>query len=123
MKLVRLSPQDFSRLAEQTKLGEAARAMARAVLVDGRTQTEVASDYGMTKQRVGLAVGAIHRVYEQSDGKSMAWVSVALDLPDFLSHQLADLMESLKTCEDEKKRQKALSVVSHSIASAKLSLE
>lgn len=123
MKLIRLSPEDFSRLAEQTKLGEAARAMARAVLVDGRSQVDVANDYGMTKQRIGLAVGAINRVYEQSTAKSTAWVSVAIDLPDYLAHELADLIESLRTCPDEKKRQKALSVVSQSIAGAKLSLE
>lgn len=123
MKLVRLSPQDFSRLAEQTRLGEEARAMARAVLVDGRIQADVANDYGMTKQRVGLAVGAINRVYEQSTGKSMAWVSIVMDLPDCLAHELAGMVESLQACPDEKKRQKALSVVSHSIVSAKLSLE
>ena len=93
------------------------------ILLDGLTQADVANEYGMTKQRVGLAVGAIHRVYEQSTGKNMAWVSVAMELPDYLARELAGLVESLQACPDEKKRQKALSVVSHSIVSVKLSLE
>ena len=58
MRLKRLTPQAFDRTAADTRLGEQAREMARAVLVDGRAQVDVATEHGMTKQRVSLAVAA-----------------------------------------------------------------
>jgi hypothetical protein len=57
MRLKRLTPQAFDRAAADTRMGDQAREMARAVLVDGRAQVDVATEHGMSKQRVSLSRG------------------------------------------------------------------
>ncbi len=66
MRLKRLTPQAFDRVAADTRMGEQAREMARAVLVNGRAQVDVATEHGMTKQRVSGAVATIERAYKKT---------------------------------------------------------
>jgi hypothetical protein len=122
MKLKRLTPEDFARVASRTRLGERARDMARAVLVDGRAQADVATEYGMTKQRVNAAVGAIERAYIQTAAPGTGWVSVALDLPEALALELASLVDALRGARDEAARTKALAQVTRAIRAAKNAL-
>lgn len=118
MKLRRLTPQDFDRLAASTRMGDRACAMARAVLVDGRAQVDVATEYGMTKQRVSLAVGAIERAFVSSAAPGTGWVTVTLDLPESLALELAELSDSLKG-RPEDAQAKALAQVLRSMRAAR----
>lgn len=101
MKLKRLSSEEFDRLAATTRLREQARNMARSVLVDGRTQVDVATEWGMSKQRVNLAVAAIERAYSASTAPGGGMVRVSLDLPEGLALELSNLMEATKECQDK----------------------
>jgi hypothetical protein len=102
MKLQRLTLEEFDRLVSSTRMQEATRAMARAVLVDGRSQAEVANELGMTRQRVNLAVAAIERVYAATagagDGNVM--VRVSLDLPEGLAVEMGTFVDALSKCSD-----------------------
>lgn len=108
MRLKRLTPQAFDRTAADTRLGEQAREMARAVLVDGRAQVDVATEHGMTKQRVSLAVAAIERAYKKATTPGVSSIRVELDLPEALALELAALAEAMKGCEDVAKSAEAL---------------
>lgn len=67
---LRIDPEDFERLASQTRMGAKAREMARLTLVEGRAMQAVAACLGTIPQRVRLAVGSIHRVQA-----SLTWCS------------------------------------------------
>ncbi len=122
MKLKRLTSEDFERFAALTGLGDSAREMARAVLVAGRQQTDVATEYGMTKQRVKLAVDVISRVYFQSTAPGNGLVSVELVLPESLAVTLASFVESLNSNTDDDVKSKALKQALDCFNAAKLSL-
>ncbi|HHV7525820.1 TPA: TrfB-related DNA-binding protein [Burkholderia orbicola] len=96
MKLTRLTAEDFDHVVQQTRMGDLARDMARAVLVDGRPQTDVAVEYGRTRQRVSAAVGQVERAFAQWAKPGTGWVRVTLDLPEALALELANLSEALK---------------------------
>lgn len=124
MKLRRLDIEVFNRLATETGLGDRAREMAAAVLVDGRKQTDVAAEYGMTKQRIGLAVASIEKAY--FDGKigvvGTGIVSVELDLPESLALQLAHFNEMFQKCRNKSDRKRAIANVIANLESAGQSL-
>jgi hypothetical protein len=122
MKLTRLTPAAFDHLADQTSLGDQAKTMARSVLVDGRSQTEVATEYGMTRQRVNLAVGSIKRAYSKSATPGSSWVTLEVELPDTLALALTCLAEELRTCSDEKTRKRTVAHALRSIETARRSL-
>jgi len=123
MKLKRLSADDFDRLAAETRVKDRARDMARAVLVEGRAQADVAMEHGMSKQRVNLAVGAIERAYFKSAAPGTGRVEVTLDMPEALALELSELIDGLKQCTDQERSAKALSQVLRSMATATHSLE
>ncbi|WP_459203474.1 TrfB-related DNA-binding protein (plasmid) [Ralstonia pseudosolanacearum] len=122
MKLKRLTPEDFDRIAEHTRMGDRARSMARAVLVDGRAQADVATEFGMTKQRVNAAVGAIERAFVQTAAPGTGLVSVSLELPESLALELANLVDAFAACVDGETRSKALAQVLRAVRSAKNSV-
>lgn len=88
--LTLLSASEFNRLADTTRLGVNARAMARRVLVDGAAPTVVGEEFGLTRQRVHLAVNTMRKAHER-DGGDSAWMSVSTVLP----HALASAIEPL----------------------------
>jgi len=94
MKLQRLSPKAFDRLAELTRLQPAAVALARAVLVDGKSRVAVAKDAGFTRARVQLAVAAIERKYLEGEDVGEAPITVQLTLPPSLARALSTLSEA-----------------------------
>jgi hypothetical protein len=118
MKLKRLSSKDFDRVAATTQQGERAVAMARAVLVDGRAQADVAAEYGMTKQRVNGAVATIERAYAKSAESSSGWVTVELELPEPWAQELDRLLGVLLQCEDEAARARVCTQVLRSLRAA-----
>ena len=108
MRLKRLTPQAFDRAAADTRMGDQAREMARAVLVDGRAQVDVATEYGMSKQRVSGAVATIERAYKKTTTPGVSSIRVELDLPETLALELAALAEAMKGCDDAARCAEAL---------------
>lgn len=92
MKLVRLENRDFDALADKTRLGCDAREMARAHLVAGASYSTIAVDHDVSQQRVGLAVGAIRRVFLESPPNN-ALVNVELIIPVVVAKRLSALLE------------------------------
>ncbi len=74
--------------------------MARAVLVDGRAHADVATQHGMTRQRVSLAVGTIERAYLKFPAPGQSSIRVELDLPEALALELAALGRALASSAD-----------------------
>lgn len=119
--LMRVDGREFEKLADQTKLGRDAREMARLVLVEGRSAPEVASIYGMTKQRVRSAVESIRRVHQHSTTRS-GWVSLQMEVPERLSIQLSEMLAALKAAESRDAKALALSQVEHALQRARQTL-
>lgn len=118
MRLKRLTPQAFDRTADNTRLGDQARKMARAVLVDGRAQVDVATEYGMTKQRISLAVATIERAYMKAMTVGGSFIRVELELPEGLALELGALVEAMKGCDDAAKSAEALEKATHAVRKA-----
>lgn len=111
MRLKRLTPQAFDSAAADTRMGDHARAMARAVLVDGRAQVDVATEYGMTKQRVSGAVATIERAYKKVTTPGVSAIRVELDLPETLALELGALAEALAQCSDHELQESVIEKV------------
>ena len=108
MRLKRLTPQAFEQIAADTRMGDQARQMARAVLVDGRTQVDVAAEYGFSKQRVSLAVSSIERAYKKTSAPGVNFIRVELDLPEELALELAVFSDALRRHADVSQASEAL---------------
>lgn len=104
MRLKRLTSKTFNQVAADTRLGDQAREMAHAVLVHGRAQVDVAAEYGMTKQRVNLAVAAIERAYVKFATPGESSIRVELELPEALALELGALAEVLMQCQDAEQK-------------------
>ncbi len=108
MRLKRLTSLVFDRVAAETRMGDQALEMARAVLVDGRAQVDVATEYGMTKQRVSGAVATIERAYKKTTTPGVSSIRVELDLPEALALELMALIEAMEGCDDATRTAEAL---------------
>ncbi len=82
----RLTPEQFEAAAGMSRMGADTRSWARAVLVDGRRQADVARDAGKSRQNVAQAVRQLLTWHERAEG----FETVKLD-PD-LAQQMAALM-------------------------------
>lgn len=89
MKLKKLSPAEFDRVANETGMEPSTIQMVRDVLVYGRPQTAVAAEHGMSKQRIFKAVTAIEKKYFTTEGDGDALVSAELLLPEKIALELA----------------------------------
>jgi hypothetical protein len=111
MKLKRLSADDFDRIAAHTRMEERTKQLAREVLVDGDSPSDVAARSGFTKQRIGLAVGVIEKAYFANEESGQGWVTLELELPETLGLQLDDIFGRLKASGDKAKLQDALQII------------
>ena len=59
-----ISASDFARAIEGLNIADRPAAMARAVLVEGKTQAEVARDEGVSRNAVCLAVNRVWEVHQ-----------------------------------------------------------
>ena len=103
MSLTRLSPEKFDELAGQTELEETTRQMARAVMVDGISQADVAKAHNTSRQRVFLAVGVIRKVLTKPTPTPIreTWNFGNQDLPASIHLALQSLAPALKAAPDE----------------------
>jgi hypothetical protein len=111
MRIRRLAPHTFDLVAADTRLGAQARDMARAVLVDGRAQADVATEYGMSRQRINLAVAVIERAYDKLGAPGESFIRCELELPAALARELGALAEALALCPDAERRAAAVEKV------------
>ena len=88
-----MKPTEFDRLSGRTRLRDRGLAMARAVLVDGRSQSEVAAEHGVHRQSVHQACRAVmqQRRYENNRKKPKSWVSVTVVVPHALARKIRQL--------------------------------
>jgi hypothetical protein len=120
MKLKRLNAADFDRLAEDTRLKDGrGRQFAREVLVDGDTPTDVAKRHGVTKQRVGLAVGVMEKAYFDDKESGLGWVSVEMELPEKIALELDDVAKALMASGDQAKLEEVARIVEAALAQAR----
>lgn len=119
MRLKRLTLQAFDRAAADTRMGDQAREMARAVLVDGRAQVDVATEYGMSKQRVSGAVATIERAYKKVTTPGVSAIRVELDLPEALALELGALADALEQCKDAALKQTVIEKATAAIKSGR----
>ena len=96
IKLHRIGAAEFEQLADSRRMHAATREMARLVLVDGLTGTEVAAKYGKSKQFVGKAVKAIREAHAVA-ATSSAWVTLSLELPEAVNVPLQQFFDALRT--------------------------
>lgn len=118
MKLKRLSGEDFERVVELTRLQGAACSMARAVLVDGRSQADVAAEFGVTRQRIHLAIGVIEKAYMKYAPPGHNSVRVSLELPERIALALAAFMEVVDRVPQNTNREHVIAVVEQAIIDA-----
>ena len=119
--LKRVDAREFDELASKTGLGEAAREMARLVLVEGKTMPEAAELCGTYKQRVSLAVGSIRRVHQNAAARS-GWVSLEMEVPQRLSVQLMALLTALKASNSSAAAALVLSEIERALEKARQTL-
>lgn len=122
--LTRIDKREFDKLADQTNLGEAAREMARLVLVDGKSMPEVGKQYGKSKQRVLLAVERIRQVHQGHTTLTRSgWVRLDAEMPERMSSLLAEVLDAYKASESRDAKTLALSQIEHALQRAKQTLE
>jgi len=119
MRLKRLTPQDFDRLADSTRLQDRTRQLAREVLVDGDTASEVGARHALTKQRIGLAVAVIEKAYFADREGGLGWVSLEMELPEAIALQLDELAHALKASGDQAKLEQVTEVITAAVAKAR----
>jgi hypothetical protein len=102
---------------------EQTRQLAREVLVDGFSMSNVAARAGMTPQRVALAVGVIERAYFADKEGSLGWVSLEMELPESIALQLDELAQALKVSGDQSRLAQVTGIVSAAVADARRLLD
>ncbi|MDO8336517.1 MAG: TrfB-related DNA-binding protein [Candidatus Saccharibacteria bacterium] len=123
MSVIRLNASDLERLATEANIGVTARNIAYAVFVDGRTHSQVASEFNVTRQRVTFIVSAIRRAQEKTVLSSENIAEVNLTLPIGLATELEKVCDLISRCEDQNKQRAAYSKITRAVVSARLSLK
>jgi hypothetical protein len=121
VKLQSIGAHDFQVLADQTGLGQDAREMARLHLVEGMPMPEVGVRFGVTRQRVRLAVESIRRVHH-TGGTRTGSVRVDVEIPEALAAPLGDFLEALRVATSKDIKGQAIAQVGRALASAKSAL-
>jgi len=100
-------------------MGEQARQMAGAVLVNGMTTTEAGKMFGVTRQRIGLAVAVIQRVYDSEVAPSSnAQINVSMDLPEVVALALGRFVTAHQDCVDGALQKEAVEQLEKAIDAA-----
>ena len=89
----RLSSSEFTRASARARLEPSTLAIARAVLVDGKKQVDVANDAGASRAWVSEAVAKFMRCVEETERLALpeGWVTDTVALPCDLWPQVRQL--------------------------------
>lgn len=93
MKLVRLTTKIFDHLAGKTWVKSKNLEMAKSVLVDGKTISEVAEMNGANKQLVAKQVNYIRREFDEEPHPEAALVNIDRPIPMVVAMELMKLIE------------------------------
>lgn len=122
MKLTRLTSAEFDRIVGKSRMNEQTKAMARAVLVDGRPKADVAAENGLSKQRMTLVMRSVHRAYQKTTMPANSWISMEIELPEGLAIELDEVTDKLKNITDETQCAKAISALVQALRTARNNL-
>jgi len=89
-----MTPQDFERYADRSRLRARGREAARAVLVDGHRQADVAREFGVTRQMVSLWCRSVLRQRRGVAKPPAHWQSVTVTVPPSLAKEIRKLARS-----------------------------
>ena len=95
--------------------------MARLHLVEGLPMPEVGERFGVTRQRVRLAVESIRRVHQAGVTRTGS-VRVDIEIPEALAGPLADFLDALRTAGSKDTKVQAIAQVGRALAAAKSAL-
>lgn len=92
MKERRLTQEEWQAAVERSQSNDAHRAIARSVLVDGRSQKAVGTEYQLTAGAVSQIIGKVWRAHLLiTQGLPDGWREVTVALPE----REATLVEAL----------------------------
>ena len=110
--LKRIESDLFDHIVSLSRMKPLSRSMARRVLVDGVSPTEVAKEFGVIRQRVTMAVDVVRRIHGNTGVlQPGGWVTVSLVLPAELARGLQNLTEAIQAAESEDDRAAAIARV------------
>ena len=89
-----MSPSDFDKLVHRSRLRARGREAARAVLVDGMTQRDVAVEFGVSKQAVSAWVHAVLRQRRPANQPPASWQTITLTVPSWLAREMRRLQKA-----------------------------
>lgn len=117
IKLKHIEAAEFEALADSTRMHPTTREMARLVLVEGKTGTEVAAMFKKSKQFVGKAVRTIREAHAASVTSS-AWVTLSLTIPEAMNVALQQFLDGLKASPSTQANELATAQVARALARA-----
>ena len=88
-----MKPDEFSAAVARTKLAPSGVAMARAHLVHGQPQADIAAEHGVTQGRVSQACASVRRAARAGE---VRMVSVTVDVPAGRAGEVRALASSLR---------------------------
>jgi len=90
----KMTPQEFEAARPHFgRLTDDTIEMARLILVEGQSQTDVARQYELTRWRVSLAVKQVLTVV---DNIPKGWVKLEIWLPPTMASKVRDMVEKVK---------------------------
>ncbi|WP_420213413.1 TrfB-related DNA-binding protein (plasmid) [Burkholderia aenigmatica] len=87
---IRLSEEQFAlAIAKSPRMSEKTRAIAKALLVEGRRPTDLVETYGLTRQRLGQIASKVYTDYLAHAMYPPEWITAQVIAP-------ADLLEDFR---------------------------
>ena len=91
-----MTPAEFTRLADETRLKPAGREMARRVLVNGLRPAEVARQMGIAPQTVRDKLDIIANALRAEHGAPAGWQVVTVVVPPAAVGEVLDIQRRAK---------------------------
>ncbi|WP_239664610.1 TrfB-related DNA-binding protein [Burkholderia cepacia] len=136
MATFRLSAKNFSALDSAMRnharefgtrpFDDATRDIARAVIVEGRAAVEVASKFGVSRQRVNQLVKRYYEALQDSeltDADVLVWLKHGFEVPSTLIEPLARFLAKAQRSKDTNKVQSAVAALIKNLGTQTSKLE
>ena len=94
-----MTPAEFTRIADTTRLKPAGREMARRVLVDGIRPAEVARQMGVAPQTVRDKLDIIANALRAEQGAPAGWQLVTVLVPPAAVREVLDIQRRAQQAE------------------------
>ena len=114
MASVKMTAKEFDELRPRLgRLSLDTVDLAREVLVNGKTQSNVAREYGLSRQRVN---GMVSRVIAAANEIPLGWKRVDVWLPPDLAEEVQKMEANAKAATRRRKKGGAIMLTEHEIA-------